>query len=292
MPQWSIILIATVAFAILAPIIGCLLAGVDRKLSARLQGRVGPSMLQPYYDMRKLLEKDDVSVNTTEGVYVTCALIFAIVAGGIFYGGGNLLLCVFIITLASLFFIVAAYSTRSPYAEVGANRETVQVMSYEPMVLLMTVVFFMATGSFYVSAVFGQGVPVIAKGFLAFIGVLFILTIKLRKSPFDISMSHHAHQEIVRGMTTEMSGPTLAKVEIMHWCENVLFLGWIGMFFVWGGPWTIVIGIVAAVLAYLLEIFIDNNFARVKWQAMLKWSWIVALVLGGVNVALLMFGIL
>ena len=292
MPQWSIILIATVAFAILAPIIGCLLAGVDRKLSARLQGRVGPSMLQPYYDMRKLLEKDDVSVNTTEGVYVTCALIFAIVAGGIFYGGGNLLLCVFVVTLASLFFIVAAYSTRSPYAEVGANRETVQVMSYEPMVLLMTVVFFMATGSFYVSAVFGQGVPVIAKGFLAFIGVLFILTIKLRKSPFDISMSHHAHQEIVRGMTTEMSGPTLAKVEIMHWCENVLFLGWIGMFFVWGGPWTIVIGIVAAVLAYLLEIFIDNNFARVKWQAMLKWSWIVALVLGGVNVALLMFGIL
>ena len=89
-----------------------------------------------------------------------------------------------------------------------------------------------------------------------------------------------------------MSGPTLAKVEIMHWCENVLFLGRIGMFFVWGGPWTIVIGIVAAVLAYLLEIFIDNNFARVKWQAMLKWSWIVALVLGGVNVALLMFGIL
>ena len=289
MPQWSIILIATVAFAILAPIIGCLLAGVDRKLSARLQGRVGPSMLQPYYDMRKLLEKDDVSVNTTEGVYVTCALIFAIVAGGIFFGGGNLLLCVFVITLASLFFIMAAYSTRSPYAEVGANRETVQVMSYEPMVLLMAVVFFMAAGSFYVNAVFGQGVPVIAKGFLAFIGVLFILTIKLRKSPFDISMSHRAHQEIVRGMTKEMSGPTLAKVEIMHWCENVLFLGWIGMFFVWGGPWTIVIGIVAAVLAYLLEIFIDNNFARVKWQAMLKSAWLVALVLGGINIILQMF---
>ena len=50
------ILIATVAFAILAPIIGCLLAGIDRKLSARLQGRVGPSLLQPYYDVRKLLE--------------------------------------------------------------------------------------------------------------------------------------------------------------------------------------------------------------------------------------------
>ena len=63
---------------------------------------------------------------------------------------------------------------------------------------------------------------------LVFLGFLFVLTIKLRKSPFDLSMSHHAHQEIVRGMTTEMSGKTLAKVEVMHWCENVLFMGWVG----------------------------------------------------------------
>ena len=286
------ICIATIAFAILAPVVGCFLAGIDRKLSARLQGRVGPSIWQPYYDVRKLLEKDDVSVNTSEGIYITFALIFAIIAGGIFFGGGNLLLCVFVITLASLFFIIAAYSSRSPYAEVGANRETIQVMSYEPMVLLMCVVFYLICGTFDVSGVFAMSHPVICFGWLAFLGVLFILTIKLRKSPFDISMSHHAHQEIVRGMTTEMSGPTLAKVEIMHWCENVLFLGWIGMFFVWGGAWTVVIGAVFAILAYLLEIFIDNNFARVKWQAMLKSAWIVALVLGGVNVALLMFGIL
>ena len=283
------IIIATIAFAILAPVIGCLLAGIDRKLSARLQGRVGPSFLQPYYDVRKLLEKDDVSVNTSEGAYVTCALVFAIIAGGIFFGGGNLLLCVFVITLASLFFIIAAYSSRSPYAEIGANRETIQVMSYEPMVLLMAVVFYLSCGTFNVSGVFAQARPIIAVAWLAFLGVLFILTIKLRKSPFDISMSHHAHQEIVRGMTTEMSGPTLAKVEIMHWCENVLFLGWVGMFFVWGGWASVPVGIVAAILAYLLEIFIDNNFARVKWQAMLKSAWLVALVLGGINVALLMF---
>jgi formate hydrogenlyase subunit 4 len=121
-----------------------------------------------------------------------------------------------------------------------------------------------------------------------FIGLVFILTIKLRKSPFDLSYSHHAHQEIVKGITTEMSGKTLAQVEVMHWCETVLFLGWTGMFFVWGGAWTIVIGIVAAVLAYLLEIFIDNNFARVKWQAMLKSAWAVALVCGGINIIFLM----
>ena len=90
-------------------------------------------------------------------------------------------------------------------------------------------------------------------------------------------------------MTTEMSGKTLAKVEVMHWCETVLFLGWTGMFFIWGNPLSIILGIVAALAAWFLEILIDNNFARVKWQAMLKWSWAVALVLGGINIVFLAF---
>lgn len=287
--QILITVIGCILFAVLAPVIGCLLAGLDRKISARMQGRVGPPILQPYYDVRKLLEKDHVAVNSSEGVYVTFALLFAIVAGGIFFTGGNLLLCIFIITLSSFLFIIAAYSSRSPYAEVGAERETMQVMAYEPMVLLMAVAFFLATGSFNVAAVFDVDVPVITTIWLVFLGFLFILTIKLRKSPFDLSYSHHAHQELVKGITTEMSGPTLAKVEIMHWCESVLFLGWVGMFFVWGNPVSIVLGVVVALAAYFLEIWIDNNFARVKWQALLSSAWIVALVAGGVNIGLLMY---
>lgn len=282
-------LLGTLAFTVLGPIIGCFLAGLDRKISARMQGRVGPPLLQPYYDVRKLFEKENVSVNSSESIYITCALIFALLAGGIFYSGGNLLFCVFIITLSSLFFIVAAYSSRSPYAEQGANRETLQVMAYEPMVLFMAVVFFMIAGSFDVSAIFGQEIPVIVWGWLAFLGLLFILTIKLRKSPFDLSYSHHAHQELVKGITTEMSGPTLAKVEIMHWVENVLFLGWIGMFFVWDNPLSIILAIVVVLAVYFLEIWIDNNFARVKWQAMLKSAWAVALIAGGINIAVLAF---
>lgn len=278
------ILIGTVAFALLAPIVGCLLAGLDRKLSARMQGRVGPPILQPYYDVRKLLGKENAHVANTEGVYIVCALVMAIFAGGIFFGGGNLLMSAFVITLSALFFIVAAYCTRSPYAELGAHRETLQVMAYEPMVLLFAVAFYMAAGSFNAGAVFGLEVPAIAKIWLAFIGLLFILTIKLRKSPFDLSMSHHAHQELVRGVTTEMSGPTLAKVEIMHWYENVLFMGWVGLFFVWGNPISLVLAVVVCLAVYFLEIFIDNNFARVKWQSMLKWSWVVALICGGINI--------
>ena len=287
--QILITVIGCIVFAVLAPIVGCLLAGLDRKISARMQGRVGPPILQPYYDVRKLLEKDHVAVNSSEGVYVTFALLFAIVAGGIFFTGGNLLLCIFIITLSSFLFIIAAYSSRSPYAEVGAERETMQVMAYEPMVLLMAVAFFLATGSFNVAAVFDVDVPVITTIWLVFLGFLFILTIKLRKSPFDLSYSHHAHQELVKGITTEMSGPTLAKVEIMHWCESVLFLGWVGMFFVWGNPVSVVLGVVVALAAYFLEIWIDNNFARVKWQALLSSAWIVALVAGGVNIGVLMY---
>ena len=281
------ILIGTVAFAILAPIVGCLLAGLDRVISARMQGRVGPPLLQPYYDVRKLLGKEHAHVNNVEGVYITCALVMAILAGGIFYGGGNVLMCAFIITLCSLFFIIAAYSTRSPYAEIGAHRETLQVMAYEPMVLLFAVAYYMATGSFNSGDAFSLWLPSIAYIWLAFVGLLFILTIKLRKSPFDLSMSHHAHQEIVRGVTTEMSGPTLAKVEVMHWYENVLFLGWVGLFFIWGNPLSIILAVVVCLVVYFLEIWIDNNFARVKWQAMLKWSWIVALVCGGVNILIL-----
>ena len=157
------------------------------------------------------------------------------------------------------------------------------------MVLFMAVAFYMAAGTFNSAGVFFLDAPLVTNIWLVFLGFLFVLTIKLRKSPFDLSMSHHAHQEIVRGMTTEMSGPTLGMVEIMHWCENVLFLGWIGMFFLWANPISILIAIVIVALVYFLEIWIDNNFARVKWQFMFKSAWLVALVAGGVNVAFLAF---
>ena len=278
------ILAGVVVFAIAAPILGCLLDGCDRKISAHMQGRVGPRILQPYYDVRKLMGKEEASVNAVDEAYVTCALIFAILAGGMFISGSNLLLCVFLVTLATLFMVIAAYSARSPYADTGADRECLQVMSYEPMLMIMTVGFFTATQSFDVARLFQIDSPIIFPLLPIFLGLLFILTIKLRKSPFDLSYSHHAHQEIVKGITTEMTGRTLAKVEIMHWCESVLFLGWIAMFFVWSNPASIALAVIVALATFFLEIWIDNNFARVKWQQCLKWSWIVGLVVGIANI--------
>ena len=82
------IIVGTIAFAVLAPVVGCLLAGLDRKLSARMQGRVGPPILQPYYDVRKLLEKDRAAVNNVEGTYITLLDFSELAQRGVF-GGKN-----------------------------------------------------------------------------------------------------------------------------------------------------------------------------------------------------------
>ncbi len=284
-----ITLLASALFAVVGTVVGCLIDGIDRKVTARMQGRVGPPILQPYYDVRKLFCKENASVNTAIGTYVFCALLFVFVAGGIFFSGGNILLCIFVVTLAEMLFIMGAYAARSPFAEVGAHREVLQVMAYEPMVLLLAVGFFLSTGSFDVSTVLHLPVPIVGVALGVFLGLLYILTIKLRKSPFDLSYSHHAHQDLVKGVTTEMSGKVLGYVDIMHWCENVLFLAWVGMFFVWDSLWCIPVVIVAVALIYLLEIWIDNNFARVKWQILLKSAWIATLVFAGINIGLLIF---
>lgn len=277
------IFIGTVAFALLAPLAGGLIDGIDRKLSARMQGRVGPRLLQPFYDVAKLLRKAPASVNTMDDTYMACALIFTVVGGGIFVSGSNTLLCAFMVTLAAIFVVLASASTQSPFAQVGADRELLQVMSYEPAVLLMSVGLYLATDSFDSIAVTGQSAPIIVYSAPIFLALLAVLTIKLRKSPFDLSYSHHAHQEIVQGVATEMSGGTLAKMTLMHWCETVLFLMWVGMFFVWDNPVSWVVALVVMAATYFVEVLIDNTFARSTWRSCFKLGWGVALVFGLLN---------
>lgn len=50
MSEMVINIISGIAYLILAPVIGGLLSGVDRKISARMQRRVGPPIMQPFYD--------------------------------------------------------------------------------------------------------------------------------------------------------------------------------------------------------------------------------------------------
>ena len=157
------------------------------------------------------------------------------------------------------------------------------MMSYEPMVILSAVSMYMVTNSFYVADIAAFDQPLIARLPGVFLGLLFILTIKFRKSPFDLSMSHHAHQELVRGLLTEFSGTELAMVEIAHWYENIFLLGFVYLFFAWNPA----LAVVAALVVYFLEIFIDNNAARLNWQLTMAYSWVAAAVLGAGNIIIL-----
>ena len=280
-------IIFIIAYLVLAPIIGCILAGLDRKLSARMQRRVGPPILQPYYDVRKLFEKEKQAPTRFQDFYIIAYLIFLIGAGAIFFGGGDLLLVIFTETIGAVFLIVAAYSSNSPYAEVGAERELLQMMAYEPMMLLTAIGFYMYHGSFTVNDLVSADNMAFLPMIGIFFGFIYILTIKFRKSPFDLSMSHHAHQELVRGVTTEFVGRTMGWIEISHWFENIFILGFIFLFFCNGTVWGYVIGAIVCIVAYFLEVFIDNCFARMKWQFAFKSAWIVAIVLGVVNVFVL-----
>lgn len=276
-------IISVIAFLVLAPFVGGLLAGLERKLSAKMQRRVGPPVLQPFYDVGKLFQKEKMAPTRFQDFYVLIFVVFIIASGVIFFMGGDLLLVIFTLTIGAAFLILSAYSSNSPYAEVGAERELLSMMAYEPMVLLTVIGFYMFTGSFKVSDILaGDSMPFLPMIGL-FVGWIFILTLKFRKSPFDLSMSHHAHQELVRGMTTEFVGRTMAWVEISHWYENVFLLGFVFLFFANGTAYGWIIGIVVAILAYFFEVFIDNCFARMKWQFAFKSAWIIAIVLGIVN---------
>jgi len=274
-----------IVFVLLAPVVGGLVAGIDRKITAHMQGRVGPSILQPFYDVGKLFEKEQAVVNETQIFYAICYIVFMIFTGALFFAGGDLLLVIFALTLAQVFLVLGAFAANSPYSYVGAERELLQIMAYEPMVILAAVGMFVATKSFNVSDIASSTTPVILLIPGIFLGFLYVLTIKLRKSPFDISTSHHAHQEIVKGVTTEFSGPSLGLIEITHWYETVLLLGFVYLFF----GFNPLIGVAAVIIVYLLEILIDNTNARVKWQLAMKSSWLIAAVVGVVNLAALYF---
>ena len=280
-------IISVIAFLVFAPFVGGILAGLDRKLSAKMQRRVGPPVLQPFYDVAKLFQKEKMTPTAFQDFYVLVFVVFIIASGVIFFMGGDLLLVIFTLTIGASFLIIAAYSSNSPYAEAGAERELLAMMAYEPMVLLTVIGFYLYSGIFKVSDILaGESMPFLPMIGI-FVGWLFILTMKFRKSPFDLSMSHHAHQELVRGMTTEFVGRTMGWIEISHWYENVFLLGFVFLFFANGTWYGWIIGIVVAILAYFLEVLIDNCFARMKWQFAFKSAWIVAVVLGVINLFVL-----
>jgi len=275
--------ILVIATIVLAPIAGGLLFGIDRRITARLQGRFGPPILQPFYDIFKLLGKESIAVSNMQFVWIYAYLILMIASLLCLVLQSDFLVLVFLLGFAGVSLVLGGFSTKSPYSHFGANRELLQILAYEPVLLLLAIAIYAQNGTFLISEIISRQQPLLQSLWPLFIAVLYVLTIKMRKSPFDISTSHHAHQEIVKGITTEYSGPFLAIYELAEWYEIVLVLGVIVLF--WANPlW---IGLLIAFAAFLLELVVDNIAARMTARWMVRLSWSVGLILGILNIAYL-----
>ena len=120
-PEPYLTIINAIIYLLIAPVVGGLIAGIDRKVTARMQGRVGPPLLQPFYDVGKFFEKENLVVTTTQNFYALSYLVFMAVAGALFFSGGDMLLVIFAFTLSHIFLVLGAYASFSLYSHVGRN---------------------------------------------------------------------------------------------------------------------------------------------------------------------------
>jgi len=278
--------IIAVALALSTPIIGGLLAGVDRKLTARMQERMGPPLVQPFYDVLKLWGKEPMISNRLQPVLAFSYLGFALMAAGLVTFQQDLLLVLFMMGIADLCLTTAAMNAKSPYSYIGGRREFLAMLSYEPVMFIVDIAIFLVTGSFTVAGIYAYGKPLALVLPLALVALQFVLVIEMKKSPYDVSGSSHAHQELVRGVFTEFSGYTMALIELGHWAKMATTLMIFSLFW---AP-NLAIGVMISLGMFFLTLVIDNIYPRLTWQNMLKTTWSVGFVLVLLNVAVLVIG--
>jgi ech hydrogenase subunit B len=271
---------------VIAPLLGGLLVGIDRKLSARMQGRIGPPVVQPFYDLLKLFAKDALVSAKMQLVSVYLYLTSVVLSVVMLMLGQDLLVLLFVLALGSVSLILGAFSVRSPYSQLGAYRELLLLLSYEPLLALFVVGVYLATGSFMVRDIFKLEQPLLLTLPLFAVTQILVLAMKMNKSPFDISASHHAHQEIVRGILTEFSGPYLGVIELTHWYELVLLLGMTAL--LWAN--NLWVGAALALGSYFVVIVIDSITARMTWRWTLRVGWGIGIPLAVINLMMVYLG--
>jgi ech hydrogenase subunit B len=268
-----------VLLILLAPLIGGLLYGFERIVRARMQRRVGPPLLQPFYDFLKLADKRRMIVHSTHaflGIMHFVSLWFAL---AVLLLGGDLILVIFLHLLSTSLLILAGYSTRSFFSHLGANRTAISILCYEPVLILIAVSVFMFTGSFDVSSIFTYKEPLLFKMPLAFIALLLILPIKLKKSPFDVA---EAHQEITGGVELEFSGIFFEAIYTAKWLDYVFCYTLVYLF----GASNPLLGLGLVLFVFIYLNALDNSSARVNYKQMLRFSMLVALPVAFINLLL------
>jgi len=272
-------LVIRILLIILAPLIGGLVYGFERIVRARMQRRIGPPLLQPFYDFLKLADKRKMIVHSTHaflGIVHFFSLWFALT---VLLLGGDLILVIFLHLLSTSLLILAGYSTRSIFSHLGANRTAISILAYEPVLILIAVSVFMITGSFETTSIFSFSQPLLYKMPLAFIALLLILPVKLKKSPFDVA---EAHQEITGGVELEFSGIFYEAVYTAKWLDQVFCYTLVYLF----GASDPLLGLGLVVLVFFYLNALDNSSARVSYKQMLRFSLMVVLPVAFINLLL------
>jgi len=232
--------------------------GVLRKVTARIQSRQGPPLLQPYFDLLKLLGKEDLESGETPPMqrFAAClALATVLTLAGLvpmglpvpLAGAGDVILLVYLLTLAGVCTLLAGLAAGSPYALVGISREMMTMIALEPLFAIAIVVGAIRAHSFRLdvvlsgSAYAGGGFP--WSGAVMAAVILFSFQAFVQRVPFDIA---EAETELMEGPLMEYSGPKLALFKWAQMTKLILYATlFIALFVPWGAG-------LPALLAWLL----------------------------------------
>ncbi len=262
---------------VLSPVLGGLVYGFERVLRARMQRRLGPPLLQPFYDMFKLLDKRTLIIHAPHALLAVAHFFVLWFAVAAIFWGWNLLYIIFLHLFAQVLLVLAGYSVRSVYSHLGANRELLMLVAYEPVLVLVAVGLYLVSGSFEISQILEKNdyLPTLLPLFAA---LAIIVPIKVKKSPFDVA---EAHQEIVGGVEIEYSGLFYEFLYMARFLEYIFIYSFV---FLFGGA-SLWLGAVLVAGMFLLVNLVDNATARVRSAHMLKLTYTVAMTLAVVNLA-------
>lgn len=227
-----IIVAGSAVLVFIGALLGLLYRGIDRKLVAHMQGRVGPPIVQPYRDVRKLLMKENIIPDGAMAWLFNAAPLLALVSTGSLllfiplFGQpallgryGDVILVLYLLIIPSLAFVMGGFASSSPYATVGAQREMIVMMSYEaPLaVVVLTIAWRLGqvteANPFLLATMSGHPLwsmlgPVGVVGALLMLLTLVVVTVgEAAKVPFDVA---EAETEIAGGLLVEYSGRNLS----------------------------------------------------------------------------------
>lgn len=264
-----------ILFIIASPLIGGFIYGFERKVRARMQNRQGPPLLQPFYDMYKLLDKQAFIVNPYHSILGIMHFFTLWIVVAFIILGQNLLYVIFLHLLSTIFIILAGFSVKSIYSHIGSNRELLAMIAYEPILVMVAVGFYMLGGSFDISVI-RENSALIMPLFLLFLSYLLVIPVKLKKSPFDAS---EAHQEIVGGVEVEFSGVFYEFIYMAKWLEYVFVYALVMLF---AGS-NLLLGVALSVSVFFLVNLVDNATARIRMKHLIQIVLAIGLTLGMFN---------